>query len=459
MNKNKLIITGAITLMCVVNTATAFAGGWQQSGNTWRYIDRHNQAVINSWQKSGDFTFYLDDNGNMAKNKLIDDNGRLYGVNEDGAMLTDAWGHYYDEDDDEHEDGIWYYFGKTGKAKENSWETTGTGHRYHFTDYKMDEEWYSDDNDNWYFLNDKHDGTFGSMIKGWKYISLDDNDYHAPETLDDEDAGWFYFDTSGKMVKNKEKRIKCADGNDYYFLFGDNGMMKKHWAEFENRSGETIYKYYEPINGARVEGWLWLEDCYADDEGRDTDEGWYFFKKGIPYSHSYKTTQISDEYGIAKINNKYYCFDENGKMVIGKVEADDGSYFYFDENERNSGQMLTGKVKIKYSDDLDDDTYYFKNSGSIGEKGISYTGVYKGYLYDNGVLARDEDEKYSVQEVDGKAYLVNKSGKVQKEGRYKDSDNDIRYKVEKISKDTYDIYIDDEKYIVHPEIASRSNAN
>ncbi len=171
-----------------------------------------------------------------------------------------------------------------------------------------------------------------------------------------------------------------------------------------------------------------------EDEGRETEEGWYYFKKGIPYSASYKTTEIADNYGVAKINSKVYCFDDLGKMVTGKVEGSDDNWFYFDPD---SGAMKQGKVKITDDDDLDDGTYYFNDKGSLGEKGESKTGVVKGYLYDNGELVEAEDGmKYEKVTVGGKDYLVNESGKVKTSGTVKDGD-DVKWTVTKDSNGDY----------------------
>ena len=155
-----------------------------------------------------------------------------------------------------------------------------------------------------------------------KYLETNDNenDMDAPST-DDGSIGWFYFEDSGKMVKDKEKRIKCADGRYYRFVFDDEGFMLDNWVIFTNSANDDIYKFYRPFVGDRVEGWLYLYDKDYDDEGRDTEEGWYYFRNGRPYSTNYKATPVSDEYAIAKINNKYYCFDEKGKMCVGRNKA------------------------------------------------------------------------------------------------------------------------------------------
>ena len=46
--------------------------------------------ACNKWAKSGEAWFYFDENGTMAKDKLIDDNGIFYYVGADGKMITNT---------------------------------------------------------------------------------------------------------------------------------------------------------------------------------------------------------------------------------------------------------------------------------------------------------------------------------------------------------------------------------
>ena len=431
-NSKLLMVLSTTALLSLGAAFTSMAAtGWAKENNIWRYYNKDGSYATNEWKKSGDQWFYLDENGKMVTNQLIEDGGNYYGVDANGAMITNSWSELVDEDDDN--ESHWYYFQGTGKAKESGFLTID-GKRYHFTDSKMDEGWLQVDDDT-YLLNKYHNGTFGAVSTGWQYVEDFDND---DDTSADEE-GWYYFGTNGKMVTDEEKKI-----NGKYYVFDDKGLMLDHWVEFTKGSTATssdaapasIYKYYKTSDGDRQDGWVYLDDMNADDDGKETEEGWYYFKKGIPYTSEYKTTEIADGYGVARINGKIYCFNEDGKMVTGKVEASDGTYFYFDEDE-NNGSMKYGKVKIKDAEDLDDGTYYFNKNGSLGTKGASYTGVYKGYLYNNGEIVEAEDGmKYEKVTVDGKDYMVNESGKVVTSGTVKD-DNDVKWSVSKDANGDY----------------------
>ena len=101
--------------------------------------------------------------------------------------------------------------------------------------------------------------------------------------------------------------------------------------------------------------------------------------------------------------------------------------------------MKYGKVRLTNSDDLDDNDYYFAENGVIGKKGESFTGVHKNYLYNHGVLVRADDSRYMIATVNGKNYLVNKTGKVVGKGTYKDSDTELKYTVTVDSNGNYNI--------------------
>ena len=66
-------------------------------------------------------------------------------------------------------------------------------HKYHFTDGKMDEGWLQDDDDT-YYLNSEHDGTYGSVKTGWVYI----DDFDDDDDVNADEEGWYYFGTNGK---------------------------------------------------------------------------------------------------------------------------------------------------------------------------------------------------------------------------------------------------------------------
>ena len=427
MKNRKMMMAMAAAAMTAAMSVPAFAQGWQMNGNNWYYITKDGSMATESWQSSGENQFYLGYDGTMERNSIVEHNDKVYFVNGDGAMVKNSWMKLeYDG-----EEG-WMYFGEDGRAVEKGWKTIGEK-KYHFTDYRMDHGWYENEsNGARYYLGTEDEGW---IQQGWAYLDEDDDA--------DKEEGWYYIKSNGKYVADKEEKI---DG--VYYAFNAAGKMMTNWVGTENGDSASTYKYYDAENGSRADGWRYIMDVDAgDDSELASEEGWYYFKNGVPYSTAYKTTAIADGYGIAKIGGSWFCFDDAGKMVTGTVAANDGSWYYFNEAEgSDQGKMRTGTGRVDDAEDLDDEeTYYFVTSGK--NKGQAYTGVYKNSLYDNGVLQKAEDAKYEVKtvEVDGESrdFLVNRSGKVQSGSasgkRYTDSSEGIVWTVVKESDGSYTI--------------------
>ena len=398
--KHKILaVLACAAVLTAGAAATAHGGTWSQNGGRWYYYNDSGSMVYGQWVLDNGIYYYLDYDGTMAVNRLIDD---TYYVNESGAMITNSWRLL--QDDPWSAESHWYYFGSNGQAYEDGWKTID-GVRYHFSGKQMDTGWL-DDEGNTYYLN-----ASGAMVTGWQYIYSDRADSWS-------DQNWYYFSSTGRMSKSREQTI---DGVDY--VFDQYGRMLTGWVDtdeftssyYDNVTDDVNRLMYCEANGGAANGWRYL---LTPDE---SDENWYYFRNGRAYTSSYRTTALNDRYGVARIDNKIYCFNSQGRMVTGELELSNGRNYYFDE----SGAMVTGRVEI------DGETYFFDKTGSLGNIGAGYTGVKDGYLYDNGALVRAEDGlRYEVVTVDGKDYLVNESGKVKTGGTATDADGN-KYEVDK----------------------------
>lgn len=116
-----------------------------------------------------------------------------------------------------------------------------------------------------------------------------------------------------------------------------------------------------------------------------------------------------------------------------KAAAGEGDLWYFTPDGANK----TGKFTMEL--DGERVTMRFEKAGP------AVHGIKDGYLYHNGILIKadkDNDGKYMQYVLDGKNYLVNTSGKVQKAGSYSDNDytwvvegdNDTGYTIQRNSK-------------------------
>lgn len=219
-------------------------------------------------------------------------------------------------------DNLWRYLDDYGQMALNTW---------------VDGEYYVDAN--------------GIMVtNGWQQLSV------APNGESDE-LHWYYFQDSGKIVKDKWMKIK-----DKWYHFDADGVMETGWVDED--------MYYCGDDGAALTNWQRLyppEDVDAWSDSFDGSDGrvWYYFnssgKKYVPTDGA--------EYTEKRINGTYYCFDSTGIMQTGWVpyapeEGISGYRFY-----GSSGACITGWYTAEPPEGLSDhyadavDWYYFSKSG------------------------------------------------------------------------------------------------
>ena len=441
--QTKLVaVLSAAALLAMGASMTSFAAGWQKDdAGVWHYYDSDDEMVTGEWKKDGGKWFYLDDDGDMLTDAWVDDD---YYVDESGAMLTNAWKYTVsDEDQDEpDEDGErWFYFNNKGKKVVNDTKKIN-GKTYLFdSDGKMEFGWQQDNNTgDMYYYGDENDGARTES----KWLWLERSGNLSDEDLDDgqnkglcddtssdpcDDEGWYWFQSSGKMYKDKTKKKI----NGKFYMFNEHGQMLYEWIDNKKVSvgsnaqldakradgsvataGEMLY-YNVNEEGWRADGWYQIDGSEAMKTDSDTD--WYYIDDGEMYHASKTDDYAGTSDGGSRVyvmrkkvkvsGNKYFAFNEKGQMQDGlQYIVKDHGFFYFDEN----GYQKTGKVSSVECED-DDYTFYFTTKN--GKNGIGYTGEKDGTLYFNGKrLEADDDYKFYV--VDGSIYLVNTKGKIQK---------------------------------------------
>ena len=439
--QTKLVaVLSAAALLAVGASMTSFAGWEKDEDGIWHYYDSDDEMVEDEWRKDGSKWFYLDEDGDMLTDAWVDDD---YYVDESGAMLTNAWKYTVsDEDQDEpDEDGErWFYFNNKGKKVVNDTKKIN-GKTYLFdSDGKMEFGWQQDNNTgDMYYYGDENDGA--RTESQWLWLERSGN--LSDEDLDDgqkkglcddtssdpcDDEGWYWFQSSGKMYKDKTKKKI----NGKFYMFNEHGQMLYEWIDNKKVSvgsnaqldakradgsvataGEMLY-YNVNEEGWRADGWYQIDGSEAMKTDSDTD--WYYIDDGEMYhatdaDDAGTTDGGSEVYVMRKkvkvSGNKYFAFNKKGQMQDGlQYIVKDHGFFYFDEN----GYQKTGKVSSVECED-DDYTFYFTTKN--GKNGIGYTGEKDGTLYFNGKrLEADDDYKFYV--VDGSIYLVNTKGKIQK---------------------------------------------
>lgn len=382
----------------------AASSGWTEENGTFRYYDSDGYYVTDAWKKRDGDWYYLNDEGQIAVNEMIEE----YYVDETGKKVTNQW--ISVENDDmfdipEAQDTLWYYFGKDGRSIRSRWQS-------------IDNKWYyfNEDGimltgkqtieDSVYYLGDD-----GVRRTGWIQLS---NESDGPT----EDSSWHYFEKNGKMVLNElDKKI----GGDYY-TFVD-GIMQTGWYKLPQNPAATPanadqiseqhfgqsepsiagYQYYEE-DGKRASGWY---EIYGAEGVSNEDETYrFYFKKGVPMAAS-KGVQIFT------INSKQYAFNMRGEMQTGKqiITTEDGqtANAYFAED----GVMKTGKQAIADEESGVTEYWYFHTDGA--KKGHGFNGIQDNRLYIEGRRQdADSELRYAPAEFEGRQYLVNTNGMVQR---------------------------------------------
>lgn len=385
------------------STAFAKSAGWTEENGNWYYLDSHGDPITDSWKKDGDDWYYLDSDGIRVSNMQIDE----YYVGEDGKRVTFKWVSVENEDfwtEDDAPEHLYYYYGRDGKAITSKWASIG-GQWYYFNeDSQMETGSINIDGYNYYLGED------GSRKTGWILLEDENDDSDYTES-------WYYYDKSGKRIETAvDQKI-----NGEYYTFVD-GRMQTGWyklpvtaaateatpSEAAPAAGELTvagYQYYDE-DGKRAQGWRTIEGVEGISEEAELYN--FYFKKGQPY-YAEKGLELFT------VDSKRYSFNTKGEMQTGKkvvnLENGDVANFYFGDD----GVMKTGKQVIFDEDLGETQNWYFHTDGS--RKGQGFHGIKDNVLYIYGLRQEaDKDLRFAPVELEGKKYLVNTNGAVQKAG-------------------------------------------
>ena len=445
-------VASAAALLAIGGAMTSFAAqGWVEEDGTWYFYGKEGERVEDAWKKSGDNWFWLDgeENGAMATDKLIEDGDKTYYVDANGVMVTNTWVKVVNEDQDEDTDPAeyrYYYMKANGEAyKSDSFsKKTIDGKKYAFdSDGKMLYGWVDKDtnslvaDDEGWKTATNYFGSWedGAMKTGWQKINV----YDAWDDADDDADYWFYFGSNGVKRTGTSDADDTVRVNGKRYAFTENGEMYYKWLD-KNTSSNTAsaadWKYFSsPEDGARqTKGWFKVVpkkyfDYEMSSDGNDEAQ-WY-------YADGDGNLKVNE---IAKINGKYYAFDEYGAMLSGLVymDVDDdgnitaiyakendnrdddttldadylddlkdgkiaeaGTLYYFGDpdNADGDGAMKTGNVSM--SVDGSNYSFNFTTSGGVGSRGAGKSGVTKKVYYKYGIkMAASTDDKYRAAGID-----------------------------------------------------------
>ena len=438
-------VASAAALLAIGGAMTSFAAqGWVEEDGTWYFYDKDGNRVEDEWKKSGDNWFWLDsdENGAMATDKLIEDGDKTYYVDANGVMVTNTWVKVVNEDQDDDTDPAeyrYYYMKANGEAykSDNFSKKTIDGKKYAFdSDGKMLYGWVDEgtnslqaDNEGWqsatHYFGSWEDG---AMKTGWQKINV----YNAWDDENDDADKWFYFGSNGRKREGTADADTAIRINGKRYTFDSTGVMHYKWVEVttpDNTLTASNWRYFSSAeDGARqTKGWFKVVPKNSFDKEMSSDENdeaqWY-------YADSNGDLKVNE---IAKINGKYYAFDEYGAMLSGLVHMDvdedgnittiyakendnrdddttldadylddlkdnelaSGTLYYFGDSDSadSDGAMKTGNVSL--SVDGSSYAFNFANAGGVSSRGAGKNGVSKQVYYKYGMkMAASAEDKY-----------------------------------------------------------------
>ncbi|RHC57291.1 argininosuccinate lyase [Enterocloster bolteae] len=425
--------------------------GWVAADNAERLDDTDGDAF-----KEGDYYFGGEDDGAMTVGWLQMD------ITYDEATNDYEIAPVFNEDEDQ---SRWFYFksnGKKIKAEDGDVQKGKTinGKKYEFDQYgAMTAEWSLDvesaskagvrnQNSNvttnsvpakyaqqWRYFQDVENGA--RVSKGWfkvvaaEYLNYDKNN-------DDEDA-WYYADGSGNLYAGEFKTIK---GKKY--AFRNDGRMVDGLKFIQDNNGSLDVKADDdddyPFD---------TEDDFIENAPYYENANYKCYYFGDGDDGSMKTNKINIDIDGDKFN---FYFEKSGsKKGAGKTGEKDDKYY-------QSGMLLKAGKDEKYQVVKTLDPTIDKNDAGAGLKGYKKLDDVKTFLEELGMdttsayttdpstvslsklnitkSADNIDELYVIptkddnqQDVKGKYFLVNTSGKViDSKSRNKDG-NDYYYAI------------------------------
>lgn len=438
-----LAVLSASAVLALGASFSSFAA-WKSVNSEWVYTDNNGNNVTSEWRSDNGESYYLGSDGYMVRNTLLEDNGNYYYLRNGGQMLKNGWRFLENpswQGDDKVGDASWYYFDNNGRALRTTGDSVKIadigGKKYAFDMYgRMLTGWItaageniSDDSD-WasalYYGDGEGDGSL--VTNAWVYISVKDDDNED----DNEPTYHFYFGSNGKKVAaDSGKTVDKTIGNVKY-TFDERGVAQDSWIESSNGT----WKYYGDEDEPKLHtGWFEAvpsKKLHNEDHENGTSHWYYANSKGEIAMSEFKS-----------VDGKSYAFNEYGEMITGlriftfedtslkkiksysdEVDSADKFDNEFDDTQRVFYLTSTGAKTGTVSVTLDGTSYNFNFRSNGSPKGAGYNGSTDGYLYMNGMRLRaDDDTKYQIKTYNGKNYLLNESGTIQKNKKnIKDSD-------------------------------------
>ena len=384
--------------------------GWQNIDEEWYYFSSSTMANVSGVYEIGGVTYEFEENGKLTTGVWVNAfNGYRYYYGpsyyiwawweidgewyyfQDGVRLT---GYQYVALNGEPRKFRWHYFDENGVSQglANGMGTSADGTRYYFEDGKSVSGLRYVDGEYYCFISG------GNVVRSQKY--------YVWETYCDLPEGTYEFGADGKLVNGLVQK----DDGVYFYTLGQTGQTVGL-----TQIGEDYY--FIDYDGKCATGKLhaWATNCDLPigtyEFGADgkmlngiveKEEGTYYYTLGS-VGQVVGLIQVDDYYYFVDYSGKcatgkqyvwatncdlqigHYEFGENGKMLNGIVECEDGIYYYTKGNARKErttvgmtkvgedyyfvdydGKCLTGKLYVWATNcELPVGTYEFAADGKL----------------------------------------------------------------------------------------------
>ena len=337
MKKQKLAVCVlSAALMIGAATLTSYAAeGWQQSGNSWIYVDNNGNKVTNTWKKGADNLWrYLDSQGNIASNCWVDDE---YFVESTGIMATDKWLKLPKRNPAWNETSattVWYYFSTSGKMVSDGWSKIGGKYYYFDGDGAMQTGWVEMGNSSG-FANYRYYQSNGQVQTGWLSTTPpEDDDYN----LDlGSDVQWYYFSSNGEPKVGPKISDASTSNlvriNNITYLFNEKGNPVYGLRRLEvGTSGQYACYFFGADKatssvvkgkGNVVEGDGTTGQFYFADSGNKAGRGYSGVEDGfLYYMGKLQKADSGTKYEVIEVNDKNYLVTTSGKVVKSSTVKD-----------------------------------------------------------------------------------------------------------------------------------------
>ena len=343
------------------------------------------------FEDSGEYKRYKKDNGDYAYSEFVEDNKKIYYINENGYKTVKSWVVINDD---------FYYAASDGEIYRDGPHLIDENTFYFDIEGKLVKGWINDI----YYANED-----GYLVDGFQQLEVP-KDWYKSEIDSNKEEAWFYFNPSShkKVYAEYDEYVTKTIGNAKY-CFDANGMLCTGWRKVKDDE-DVVMKGYMYFVEEKIDDFKFGEALYNTWYTTEPPEEvlpngqvefFYFGPNGQP-----RCANQEGGYLKVRIGTKTYLFNEYGYTVHG-IRKIGNDYYYFGPSEKDCSMKTGMQTQL---DGLGNTLHYY-----FTDDGVGYTGIHNNKLYYKGLLQKASSvNKYEAFNVQGIERLVNSEGLIMK---------------------------------------------